>query len=91
MSPRDWMLRIRDIIQAIDHVERYTAGLSFEEFQADQKTIDAVLFNLQLIGEAARHVPEDVTSRYPQIAWADIRGARNVLIHEYFGVSLPIV
>ncbi len=91
MSPRDWTLRVKDMIQAIDRIEQYTNGLTFETFQADQKTVDAVLLNLQLIGEAARHVPDDIALRHPQIPWADIRGARNVLVHEYFGVSLPII
>jgi uncharacterized protein with HEPN domain len=47
--------------------------------------------NLQLIGEAARHVPTEIAENYPSIPWEDIRGTRNVLIHEYFGVSLPII
>jgi uncharacterized protein with HEPN domain len=91
MPVRDWRLRIQDILDRIRRIERYTAGMTLESFEADERTIDAVVRNLEVIGEAARHVPEDVLLRYPGIPWAEMRGMRNLLIHEYFGVSLPIL
>ncbi len=91
MSPRDWRLRISDILSAIDRIAEYTAGLSHEQFAADQKAIDAVEHNLFVIGEAARHVPPEVRVRHLQIPWADIVGMRNVLAHQYFETSVRIV
>jgi uncharacterized protein with HEPN domain len=72
-------------------MERYTAGMSLGVFQADDKTVDAVVRNLEIVGEAARDIPQDVQERYPGVPWDKMRAIRNVLIHEYFGVSLPIV
>jgi uncharacterized protein with HEPN domain len=65
--------------------------MSFSEFHADDRTIDAVLRNLEVIGEAARHVPPHVTNRYPDIPWDKMRALRNVVAHEYFGVKLSII
>ena len=91
MSPRDWRLRIEDILQAIGRITQYVEGMTWETFTADQRTIDAVIRNVELIGEAARNVPEDIVMCYPHIPWAEMRGMRNVLIHEYFLVSVPIL
>ena len=89
MSPREWNLRAEDILQAIERIAQYTAGMTWETFSADWKTIDAVIRNIEVIGEAARHVPEEMVARYPHIPWDEMRGMRNILIHEYFLVSVP--
>jgi uncharacterized protein with HEPN domain len=91
MSPRDWQIRIRDILECIRRIEIYTSGLTFDQFQLDQKTIDAVLRNLEIIGEAARFIPDEVEEDNSHIPWMKIRGFRNIVAHEYFGVSLSIV
>jgi uncharacterized protein with HEPN domain len=65
--------------------------MNWEAFRADRKTIDAVVRNITIIGEAARHIPADVSKRYDHIPWADIRGMRNVLVHEYYLVSVAIL
>ena len=91
MPPRDWRLRIEDILEASGRVETYIAGLTFEQFQSDRKTVDAVVRNLEVIGEAARHLVTIQHDLPPDIPWADIAGMRNVLIHAYFGVDLGIV
>lgn len=91
MSPRRWTQRISDILGAIDRIARYTAGMTLASFVADEKTVDAVIRNLEIIGEAARHLPDDVVACYPHLPWSEMRGLCNVLIHEYFGVSLPII
>jgi uncharacterized protein with HEPN domain len=91
MSPREWRLRIKDILLALERITQYTEGMTWETFRADAKTVDAVIRNIELIGEATRHVPEDIVARYPQIPWTEMRGMRNVLIHEYFLVSVPIL
>ncbi|MEW5827458.1 MAG: DUF86 domain-containing protein [Chloroflexota bacterium] len=91
MSPRNWEIRITDILQCIEHITAYTQDMTQSEFQGDQKTIDAVLRNLEIIGEAARHVPETVTRENPDIPWDEMRAMRNIVIHEYFGVNLNII
>jgi uncharacterized protein with HEPN domain len=91
MPRRDWRERLDDILEAIERIRCYTEGVSFEQFAADGKTVDAVIRNLTVIGEASRHIPDDVQASAPQVPWADMRGIRNVVIHEYFGVSLPIL
>jgi len=87
MPPRDWKLRIRDILRAISAVRGYTAGIKYDAFVADRKTVDAVIRNLIIIREAASHVPDEVVSAHTEIPWRDMRDMRNFVVHEYFGVS----
>ena len=87
MPRRDWKLRIRDILDSVSAVQGYTRGMTYEGFVADRKTVDAVLRNLIVIGEAANHMPDDVISTHPDIPWRDMRDMRNFVIHEYFGIS----
>ncbi|MDF1536878.1 MAG: DUF86 domain-containing protein, partial [bacterium] len=61
------------------------------EFSGDSRTIDAVIRNLTVVGEAAGHIPEEIIERYPDVPWAEMRGIRNIVVHEYFGVSIPII
>jgi len=70
---------------------RFTKGYSFDEFQGNEKTIDSVLRNLEIIGEAARHVPTEIRARYPELPWAEMLTMRNIVIHEYHGVNLSII
>jgi uncharacterized protein with HEPN domain len=91
LPPREWRLRVDDVVEAIARIERYVEGLTFEQFQADQKTVDAVIRNLEVIGEAVGHLSAHRDSLSNEIPWADIAGMRNVLIHAYFGVDLTIV
>ena len=91
MSPRDWRIRIHDILNAAQSIETYTEGLSCAEFAADQRTFDAVIRNLTVIGESANHVPEEVCLRYADIPWQEMKGIRNIVVHEYFGVSTRII
>ncbi len=91
MPPRNWRLRIEDILEAIRKTQRYVSGLSFDTFCGDDQVIDAVVRNLEVIGEAARHIPPEIELRYPDVPWGEMRGMRNVLVHEYFGVNLAIL
>ena len=91
MSPREWRLRVEDVLDAIAKIERYVEGLTFDQFKADEKTIDAVVRNLEVIGEAVRHLSAQSDPLIASIPWADIAGMRNILVHEYFGVDLEIV
>lgn len=91
MSHRKWKFRLRDMLDAVVKVERYVEGLAFEDFSEDEKTIDAVVRQLTIIGEAASHVPEDIVSLAPEIPWHEVRGMRNVVVHVYFRVNKKIV
>jgi uncharacterized protein with HEPN domain len=91
MPLRRWDIRIRDILSSITKIQEYTKGLDYKGFQDDTKTVDAVIRNLEIIGEAARHVPEDIATKYPEIPWKDMRDMRNLLSHEYFGVNAQIL
>jgi uncharacterized protein with HEPN domain len=91
VPPRDWKLRVEDISLAIERIQRYTVGLTLEAFRTDDLRIDAVIRCLGIIGEAARHVPDDVQEKYPDVPWSEMRGIRNVVMHEYFGVVLEVV
>lgn len=91
MPPRDWRLRLEDIAEAAGRIGAYIGDMTFETFCADKKTVDAVVRNLEVIGEAARHVPGEVRHRFPEVAWADMSDMRNVLLHEHFGVDLQIL
>lgn len=86
-SSRNVRLFIEDILEAIRRIERYTEGMSYEEFLEDEKTQDAVLRNLAVIGEAVENIPDDIRQNYPEINGKVAAGMRDKLIHEYFGVS----
>lgn len=91
MPPRNWKIRIDDILKCIGKVQRFTKGYTFDDFQDDDKTIDSVLRNLEIIGEAARHVPAEVRAQHPDIPWTEMLTMRNIVIHEYHGVNLTII
>jgi uncharacterized protein with HEPN domain len=91
MSKRQPNLLIEDIIDSGQKILTYTADLSFDEFVADSKTIDAVVRNFEIIGEAANRLPEEIKEKYPDIDWHRIRGFRNRIVHDYFGIDYNIV
>jgi uncharacterized protein with HEPN domain len=84
-------MRVEDMLDAIAKIMSYTDGMTLTEFERDGKTIDAVTRNLGVIGEAARHIPDDVKQHEPQIPWKEISGMRNFVIHQYADVSLVTV
>ena len=91
MPHRSWELRVADITEAIEIVLEYTAEMSFEQFVSDRKTIDAVIRNFIIIGEAASHLPDDLIERHPDLPWREMRDMRNIVVHEYFGVDNRVV
>lgn len=89
--PRDSRVYLDDILAAAAKVRRYVAGLDHEHFLRDEKAIDAVVRNLDVIGEATKQLPDEVRARVPEVAWQKIAGLRDVLIDAYFGVDVSIV
>lgn len=82
---------LHDILDAINKAEEFVQGLSFEDFQKDEKTQYAVIRALEIIGEATKKIPDDVKSQYSDLSWRDIAGMRDILIHDYFGVDTEVV
>ena len=91
MSRRTPELLIEDIIDSGSKILDYTKDLSFEDFLADSKTVDAVIRNFEIIGEAANLLPKEFKEKYPDIDWHRIRGFRNRIVHDYFGIDYTIV
>jgi uncharacterized protein with HEPN domain len=86
-SGREWRFYVDDMIAFAQKVQAYTAGLTQAGFVADPRTYDATLRNLELIGEAATHVPDEVRASHPEIPWRLIVATRNRLIHAYLGID----
>lgn len=91
MSKRSATLYLEDILTSIENIEEYTEDLVFEDFRNDKKTIDAVVRNLEIIGEAARNIPEELKSQHSKVPWEKMASMRNKVIHEYFGVDVEIL
>ncbi|MBN1586564.1 MAG: DUF86 domain-containing protein [Candidatus Omnitrophica bacterium] len=88
---RDFSFFIQNMVDACERIPRYVQGMSVEDFQKDEKTRDAVLRSLEIIGEAAKHVPEEFRNQHARIEWRKLCGLRDVVVHEYFGLDLEIV
>ncbi len=91
MSKRSFALYLEDIKDSIERIKKYTQRLTFDDFNKDQKTIDAVVRNLEIIGEAARNFPKEVKLKHRQIPWKEITGTRDKVIHGYFVVDTGIL
>jgi len=91
MSKRTPHLLIEDCIESIQKIFSYTSDMTFESFLNDSKTVDAVIRNFEIIGEATNRLPDDFKERYPNIDWHKIRGFRNRIVHDYMGIDYSIV
>ena len=79
-----------EILEAVQLLQRYTEGLSYDAFAEDVEKQDAVVRRLEIIGEAVKGLPESLRAKYPDVPWRDIAGARDIMIHEYFRVDLEL-
>jgi uncharacterized protein with HEPN domain len=89
--PRDSKVYLEDTLEATRKIETYTGSLSKAAFLEDEKTLDAVVRNLEVIGEAVKKLPEDLRAQHSAVEWKKIAGLRDILIHEYFGLDAEIV
>lgn len=89
--PMDYKLYLNDILDALERIHEYTRNMTYRDFTRSNITIDAVVRNLEVIGEAARKLPSEIKSKSPEIEWPKIVALRNILTHEYFGVNTKIV
>lgn len=91
MSKRDLILLLEDMFESATKIKRYTDKLDYKSFINDDKTIDDVVRNFEIIGEAANRIDPDYRSLNPEIEWNRMRGFRNRIVHDYFGIDYEIV
>lgn len=91
MNKRNYVMYLEDMIDCMGKIEQYVGELSYQEFTKNSLVIDAVIRNLEVIGEASKSIPEEIAGYYPDVSWKSMIGLRNILIHEYFGVDSEIV
>jgi uncharacterized protein with HEPN domain len=91
MSKRETALLLQDMLDAAEKIKKYTAGYDVNRFLADEKTIDATVRNFEVIGEAAGRIDPSFREKHPDIEWRRIKGLRNRLVHEYFGIDKKVV
>ena len=91
MSKRRNLDYLNDIREAIHRILTYTAGLTYQQFMEDIKTQDAVVRNLEIIGEATKNLSVNIRKSHPKVPWKDLMGMRDKMIHHYFGINYEIV
>jgi uncharacterized protein with HEPN domain len=91
MSERRAQDYLNDILEGMERIEEYISGLTRDQFMQDRKTIDAVVRNLEIIGEATKCLPSSLRDRHPQIPWKALAGVRDKMIHHYFGLNYDII
>jgi len=88
---RSYRMYLEDMLLGISRILEYTNGLTFEEFKKDYKTVDAVIRNFEIIGEASKNLPSDLKEKFPEVPWEEMYLMRNKVSHEYFGIDYEII
>jgi len=91
MSKRDPELLLEDVSLSIEKIERYINSFTMDNFKVDDKTVDAVVRNLEIIGEAVRQIPSAFKEKHSNVPWSQIAGLRNRIVHDYFGLDLEMI
>jgi len=84
-------LLLFDILEAVDKIERFTTGITFEKLVQDDRTQDAILRNIQIIGEASKNIPDSIVKAHPEIDWSGVAGIRDIITHRYFRVDWQLL
>jgi len=88
---REYTDSLQDMLDNAQRAIRFTKGMKYDSFMKDEKTVYAVIRAVEVVGEAAGNIPEDVRAKYGNIPWREIRGMRSKLVHQYFGVNMEVV
>ena len=88
---RTYKMYIEDMLIAIERIFEYTQGYDFIHFKRDYKTVDAVIRNFEIIGEAAKNLPSEIKEQYPNVPWNEMYSLRNRISHAYFGIDYEII
>ena len=88
---RNITLYVKDILQNMLEAEEFLEGMSYEQFISDKRTLNAVLRSIEVIGEAAKNIPDEIRVKYPDIPWKEMAGMRDKVIHFYFGVDKEVI
>lgn len=91
MIKRSYLLYLEDILNAMNKIVNYTKDIGYDDFEENTMLNEAVIRNLEIIGEACKNIPQNLRKQYSNIPWKRMIGLRNIMIHEYFGVDLAIV
>ena len=91
LNERSPLLFLEDIVLSMQRVQEYVTGLDFQRFKWDYKTVDAVVRNFEIIGEASKNLPQDLKDKYPEVPWEEMYRMRNRISHEYFGIDYEII
>ncbi|MEK7376748.1 MAG: DUF86 domain-containing protein [Candidatus Margulisiibacteriota bacterium] len=91
MSERDHILFLQDILESLEKISKYCKDKTFEEFKSSELLVDGVVRNLEIIGEAAKKLPDNIKQKYPDVEWKKISGLRDILIHDYIGIDYDVL
>jgi uncharacterized protein with HEPN domain len=91
MSKRNWIILFEDLFSSIEKIESYTKDFSYNDFFSNHMVIDAVVRNIEIIGEIAKQIPDNIKNDIPEIPWKALSGIRNRIVHEYFNIDVSII
>lgn len=88
---REFILYLEDMLESMDRIEEYLGDCDFKRFKQTRMVVDAIIRNLEIIGEASKNIPTEIQAKYPEIPWRKMYGLRNLIAHEYFGIDYEMI